>query len=334
MRAFDYVRASDAAGAVAAAHDGAMVRYLGGGTNLVDLMKLGVETPERLVDVTGAGLNQVRPAPDGGLSIGAGVRNSDLAADPLVRSAYPVLSEALLSGASPQLRNMATVGGNLMQRTRCRYFQDIAAPCNKRSPGSGCPAIEGDHHNLAILGASEHCVATHPSDMAVALAALDAEVTLQGADRERRVPIRRFYRDPGDTPQLDTTVQPGELITSVELPAPSPGRSSYRKARERASFAFALVSLAALLRVDEDRTVIGVRLALGGVAHRPWRAERAEEALVGQPARSDSFAAAIDVELGAARPLDRNAYKLPLARNLVVSTLGLLAAGGGRESHS
>jgi xanthine dehydrogenase YagS FAD-binding subunit len=332
MTTLRYARAADAAGAVAAARDGVAVRYLGGGTNLVDLIKLGVEEPQLLVDVTRAGLDQINATPHGGLNIGSGVRNSDLAAHQAVRSAYPLLSEALLAGASPQLRNMATVGGNLMQRTRCRYFQDVAAACNKRSPGSGCPAIQGDHHNLAILGSSQHCIATHPSDMAVALAALDAEITLQSTSGTRQVPLDQFYRDPGDRPHLDTTAEPGELITSVTLPAPAPGQATYRKVRERAAFAFALVSAAALLQVDGDGIVGVVRLALGGVAHRPWRARRAEQALIGRPANADSFTAAIEAELEAAGPLEYNAYKLPLIRNLVVSTLERLAAGGGRKS--
>lgn len=329
MTGLAYVRATDADDAVAAARDrSAAVRYLGGGTNLVDLMKLGVETPGRLVDVTRAGMDQVT-ASAGGLAIGAGVRNSDLAAHPLVRSAYPAVSQALLAGASPQLRNMATTGGNLMQRTRCRYFQDPDSACNKRAPGSGCPAIAGDHHNLAVLGTSQHCVATHPSDLAVALVALDAEVVLLGAGGQRRVPIDRFYRDPGDTPQLDNNAEEGDLITAVELPPPPPGRSAYRKVRERATFAFAVVSVAAVIDVDGEGTVTGLRLALGGVAHRPWRARRAEDSLIGRPARAESFAAAIDAELRSAHPLEGNAYKLPLARSLVVSTLERLI---GRES--
>lgn len=329
MRPLGYVRATDAAGAITAASDERAARYLGGGTNLVDLMKLGVESPCLLVDVTRAGLDRVTETQDGGLAIGVGVRNSELAAHEGVRSAYPVLSEALLSGASGQLRNMATTAGNLLQRTRCRYFQDVDSPCNKRRPGTGCPAVEGDHHNLAVLGASEHCVATHPSDMAVAVSALDAEVSLHGPGGERRVGLDRLYRDPGDTPHLDTTVEAGELITEVILPAPPPGLAAYRKVRERASFAFALVSLAAVLQVDGG-TVTGARLALGGVAHRPWRARRAEEALIGRPAQVESYTAAIEAELGAARPLEHNGYKLPLARHLVVSTLERLAAGAGR----
>jgi xanthine dehydrogenase YagS FAD-binding subunit len=220
---------------------------------------------------------------------------------------------------------MATVGGNLMQRTRCRYFQDVDAPCNKRAPGSGCPAIAGEHHNLAIFGISEHCIASHPSDMAVALAALDATVVVRSRTAERQVRFDQFYRDPGDRPELDTTIEPGELITAVCLPSPLPGRVAYRKVRERTSFAFALVSLAAVLDLHDDHTVGGVRLALGGVAHRPWRATRAEQALLGARADATNFRAAIDRELESATPLAHNAYKVPLARNLVVSTLEALA---------
>lgn len=330
MKALRYERAGDVDSAVALANGSPAARYLGGGTNLVDLMKLGVELPELLVDVTRAGLDQVHSGPEGGLVVGAGVRNADLAANPRLRAAYPVLSEALLAGASGQLRNMATVGGNLLQRTRCRYFQDVDAACNKRLPGSGCPAIEGDHHNLAIFGWSEHCIATHPSDMAVAMAALDATVVLQGTNGERRLALDDFYRLPGDRPELDTTVEPGELITAVELPEPCGGRARYRKVRERAAFAFALASVAAILKVDGHGTVEEVRLALGGVAHRPWRARRAEEALGGAPAEHGSFTAAVDRELESARPLPGNAYKLALVRNLVVDTLDALAAGQGR----
>jgi xanthine dehydrogenase YagS FAD-binding subunit len=253
------------------------------------------------------------------------VRNSDLAADPRVRERYPLLSEALLHGASGQLRNLATVGGNLLQRTRCPYFQDTTKPCNKRDPGSGCPARDGDHRNLAILGHSEACVATHPSDMAVALAALGAEVHVSGPDGERTVPIPGLHRLPGDEPRRDTVLAPGELITALALGPPPPGRARYRKVRERSSFAFALVAVAAQLDVDAGR-VRDCRIALGGVAHVPWRAERAEAALRGQPATEAAFAAAADAELSAAEPLRDNAYKVPLARNVIVRTLQELAA--------
>jgi xanthine dehydrogenase YagS FAD-binding subunit len=325
MRAFAYERAGDAQEAIALVAATPDAKYLGGGTNLVDLMRLGVETPGTLVDVTRLPLGLVEETDAGGLSIGATVRNSDLAAHPLVRTRYPAVSSALLHGASGQLRNLATTGGNLLQRTRCLYFQDAAKPCNKREPGSGCPAREGEHRNLAILGWSEQCVATHPSDLAVALAAFDAVVHVVGQDGARAVPLVDLHRLPGDEPERDTVLEPGELVVSVELPPlPLAARSRYVKVRERASFAFALVSLAAALEV-EDGVVADVRLALGGVAHRPWRAFRAEEALRGRPASAESFGRAADAELEQARPLRDNAYKLPLARNLIVRTLTELA---------
>jgi xanthine dehydrogenase YagS FAD-binding subunit len=325
VRPFAYERATDAAGAVAAiAQPGTM--YLGGGTNLVDLMKLGVETPERLVDVSGLPYDRIEDAPGGGLRIGAAVRNSDLAADRAVRERYPLLARALLSGASGQLRNVATIGGNLLQRTRCAYFQDVSKPCNKRRPGSGCPAREGDHRNLAILGHSEACVATHPSDMAVAVAAIGGEVHVTGPDGERTIPVPGLHRLPGDEPQRDTVLEPGELVTTLELEPLSPGlatRSTYRKVRDRASFSFAVVSVAAAVEVA-DGTVRDCRIALGAVAHGPWRAWRAEESLRGAPATEASFAAAADAELAQAQPLRDNAFKVPLARNLLVATLAEL----------
>jgi xanthine dehydrogenase YagS FAD-binding subunit len=321
VRPFRYERAVDAAGAAALLAASPRAMFLGGGTNLVDLMRLGVEEPDLLVDVTGLPYDRVEETAGGGLRIGAAVRNSDLAADPLVRERYPVLAEALLDGASGQLRNLATVGGNLLQRTRCRYFQDVTKPCNKRDPGSGCPAREGEHRNLAVLGWSERCVATHPSDMAVALAALDAVVHVEGTHGARSIPLTELHRLPGDEPQRDTVLERGELITVVELPALDLARRSrYVKVRERASFAFALVSVAAALDVD-DGTVRDVRVALGGVAHKPWRATRAEQTLHGAPATQESFARAAEAELAQARPLRDNAYKLPLARNLIVRTL-------------
>jgi xanthine dehydrogenase YagS FAD-binding subunit len=322
MRPFDYERASDAAGAVAAVgRPGTM--YLGGGTNLIDLMKLGVETPERLVDVSRLPYDRVEDVPGGGLRIGAAVRNSDLAADRAVRERYPLLALSLLSGASGQLRNVATIGGNLLQRTRCGYFQDVSKPCNKRRPGSGCPAREGDHRNLAILGHSEACVATHPSDMAVALAAIGAEVHVTGPDGERTIPIPGLHRLPGDEPSRDTVLEPGELITALELEPLSPAlaaRSTYRKVRDRASFSFAVVSVAVAVDVSGG-TVRDCRIALGAVAHGPWRAWRAEESLRGAPATEASFAAAADAELAQAQPLRDNAFKVPLARNVLVTTL-------------
>jgi xanthine dehydrogenase YagS FAD-binding subunit len=299
--------------------------FLAGGTNLVDLMKLGVATPDALVDVTRLPLGAISDLPGGGLRIGATVRNSDLAADPRIRAGYPVLSQALLAGASGQLRNMATTGGNLLQRTRCRYFMDASKPCNKHAPGSGCPARAGDHRNLAVLGGSEACIATHPSDMAVALVALDAVVRVDGAAGERTVPVTDLYRLPGDRPERDTVLEHGELITAVDLPAsPFAGRSAYRKARDRASYAFAVGSVAAALDVA-DGLVRDVRLAFGAVAPKPWRAFAAEEALRGLPATRASFLAAADAELAAARPLRDNAYKITLIRNLTAAVLTRLA---------
>ena len=318
MKTFSYARARDAAEAVTGFTPGTM--YLGGGTNLVDLMRLGVAAPDRLVDVSRLPLDGIGFAGET-LHIGAAVRNSDLAAHPLVRTRYPMLARAVLAGASGQIRNMATVGGNLLQRTRCPYFQDISRPCNKRQPGSGCPAIEGDHSNLAIIGHSDHCVATHPSDMAVALAALDANVYLTGPDGDRVITMPGLHRLPGDTPERDTVLEPGELIIGVELPPPPPGPSTYRKVRERASYAFALVSVAALLDVAEDGVIREARLALSGVAHVPWRARHAEQALRGAPATEVAFTRAADAELAHAQPLARNGYKVPLARNVIVRTL-------------
>ncbi|MFC6882614.1 MULTISPECIES: FAD binding domain-containing protein [Actinomadura] len=324
MRPFVYERAGTADDALAL-HDGD-ARYLGGGTNLVDLMRLGVELPGRLVDVAHLPLDRIETGGDGGLVIGATVRNSDLAADPSVRASHPVLAEAVLAGASGQIRNLATVGGNLLQRTRCPYFQNAGKPCNKRAPGSGCPAYEGEHHNLAILGHSTACVATHPSDMAVALAALDARVRVRRrSGGERPVPLGDFYRLPGDDPSRDTTLEPGDLVTAVEVP-PVGMPSRYRKVRERASFAFALVSVAAALDVA-DGEVRDCRIALGGVAHMPWRARRAEEVLRGLPANEESYIRAAEAELELAEPLRDNAYKVPLATNLIARTLSELGSG-------
>jgi xanthine dehydrogenase YagS FAD-binding subunit len=326
MKLFAYERPDGAAAAVAAVdgHDG-HARYLGGGTNLVDLMKLGVEAPTRLVDVTRLAHDAIEETAAGGLRLGAAATNSAVAAHPLVRERYPVLAQALLMGASGQLRNLATVGGNLLQRTRCAYFQDVTKPCNKRDPGSGCPAREGDHRNLAIIGHSPSCVATHPSDMAVALVALGATVHVLGREGERAIPMPGLHRLPGDEPQRDTVLAPGDLITAVELPPlPFASTSRYRKVRDRASFAFAVTSLAVALEV-QDGHVVDCRLALGGLAHVPWRAERAEAALRGGPATREAFAAAADAELAAAEPLRDNAFKVPLARNLIVAGLTELA---------
>ncbi|WP_372343517.1 xanthine dehydrogenase family protein subunit M [Streptomyces sp. KL116D] len=328
MREFGYERALDVPGAVAVLGGDPEARYLGGGTNLVDLMKAGVERPARLVDVRELPLDRVEPTADGGLRIGATVTNSDLAAHPEVRRRYPALAQAVLAGASGQLRNMATVGGNLLQRTRCGYFTDIGKPCNKRVPGSGCPAVAGEHRNGAVLGASEHCVAVHPSDMGVALAAFDAVVTYETASGSGELALADFYRPVGDTPHLETALPAGALITGVTLPAaPVAAHSRYRKVRERASYAFAVGSVAAALDV-QDGVVRDARLAFGAVASRPWRAGAAERALIGGPADADAYAAAADAELAAAEPLSQNTYKVPLIRNLVVALLTELEQHG------
>ncbi|MFJ9965948.1 FAD binding domain-containing protein [Streptomyces avermitilis] len=329
MKPFTYVRAGSVQEAADAHASRPGARYLAGGTNLVDLMKLGVEQPAALIDVSRLPLDTVEELVDGSLRIGATVRNSDLAAHPLVRDRHRVLSQALLAGASGQLRNVATTGGNLLQRTRCPYFQDVSKPCNKRAPGTGCGARDGVHRDHAVLGHSEQCIATNPSDMAVALAALDARVELYGADGERSVPAAEFHRLPGDHPEQDTELRPGELITGVVLPAASAGLPSlYRKARDRASYAFALASVAAVLHVQEG-VVEHVGIAFGGLAHRPWRARRAEEALLGAAPTRAAFEHAVDLELDAARPLRDSAYKVDLARNLAVDVLARLTPPGG-----
>lgn len=321
MIPFEYRRAEDVHGAVTLVSDHENATFLGGGTNLVDHLKLGVARPDLLVDVSRLPLDQVEPLPGGGLRVGASVRNSDLAAHPLIRQRYPVLSHALLSGASGQLRNLATTAGNLLQRTRCVYFQDVTTPCNKRVPGSGCSALEGYSRYHAVLGASPHCVAVHPSDLAVALVALDAVVRVQGPAGPRAVPVAELHRLPGDEPERDTVLTHGELITAVDLPnLPIAARSRYRKLRDRASFAFALVSVAAALDVEDD-TVRDVRIAFGGLAHKPWRALRAEEALRGAPATEENFGLAADAELRNAQPLRDNAFKPRMARGALVATL-------------
>ncbi|MEU3713425.1 FAD binding domain-containing protein [Streptomyces catenulae] len=330
MREFAYERAADVAGAVALLGSGPEARALGGGTNLVDLMKAGVERPRLLVDVRGLPLDRIEEDGDGGLRIGATVTNSELAAHPEVRRRYPALAQAVLAGASGQLRNMATVGGNLLQRTRCGYFTDTTKACNRRSPGSGCPAVAGEHRNGAILGASEHCVAVHPSDMGVALAAFDAVVEYETADGPGTLALDALYPPVGEAPHRETALPDGALITGLTLPAaPVAAHSRYRKVRERASYAFAIGSLAAALDV-RDGVVHDVRLAFGAVASRPWRARRAEEALRGEAAGAEAFAAAADAELAAARALPDNGYKLTLMRNLVVAVLGELTEEAGR----
>jgi xanthine dehydrogenase YagS FAD-binding subunit len=321
MRPFRYERPTDVPGAVAmlaAAPNGA---FLAGGTNLVDHMRLGIAAPDVLIDVRRLTSDRVEELPDGSLRIGAAVSNSDLAAERTIRRRYPVLAEALLSGASGQLRNLATVGGNLLQRTRCLYFQDVTTPCNKREPGSGCSALEGFQRDAAILGASQACVATHPSDMAVALTALDAVVRTEGPGGERTILLTELHRLPGQEPERDTVLEHGELITAVELPPLRFATNSrYRKVRDRASYAFALVSVAAALDVA-DGVVRDVRLALGGVAHKPWRATKAEEALRGALATEQTFRDAADAELADARPLPGNTFKVPLTRAVIVRTM-------------
>ncbi|AZM51481.1 molybdopterin dehydrogenase [Streptomyces sp. WAC 01529] len=330
MRDFGYQRAHDVPGAVALLGADPDARYLGGGTNLVDLMKTGVERPALLVDVRELPLDGIESTDDGGLRVGATVTNSDLAAHPEVRRRYPALAEAVLAGASGQLRNMATVGGNLLQRTRCGYFTDLSKPCNKRTPGSGCSAVEGEHHNHAILGATAHCVAIHPSDMGVALTAFDAVVTYETVDGPGQSPLAEFYLPVGETPHLETALPPGALITGVTLPpAPVAARSRYRKVRERASYAFAIGSIAGALDV-RDGVVREVRVAFGAVASRPWRAREAERVLTGGPATAEAFAAAADAELAAAEPLADNAYKVTLTRNLVVALLTELTEEAAR----
>jgi xanthine dehydrogenase YagS FAD-binding subunit len=323
MTPFGYVRAADAAHAIHLG-SGAGSKFLGGGTNLVDLMRETIERPATLVDVTALSAS-IEEREDGGLMIGAATRNTALAEHRAVRARYPVLSRAILSGASGQIRNMATVGGNILQRTRCVYFYDSAARCNKRSPGAGCDAIDGFNRYHAILGGSADCIATHPSDMCVALVALDAIVHLRGASGERTLPLVDLHRLPGDRPDVETQLTPGELIVAVELRAlPAAARSTYRKVRDRASYAFALVSVAAALERDGG-AVKHVRLALGGVAPKPWRAFRAEQALIGQPATLAFFRAAIEAELADAAPLGGNGFKVELAKSTVVAVLGELA---------
>ncbi len=321
-----YSRAADVDDAVGQAAGG-QGRYLGGGTNLVDLMRETVETPSALVDVTSLS-REIAPTPDGGVMI-ARRRETAVAEHEAVRSGYPMLARAIVAGASAQIRNMATVGGNLLQRTRCTYFYDTdGSRCNKRAPGQGCDAIEGFNRMHAILGTSPACVATHPSDMCVALAALDAVVHLRSASGERTVDLCDLHRLPEDRPDIETVLEPGELITAVELPPPNPAeRSTYRKVRDRSSYAFALVSVAAALELDGD-AIVGARLALGGVAPKPWRARRAEEALRGQPATEATFLGAADAELTDARPLAGNAFKVELARRTLVAVLGQLTEGG------
>ncbi|MBR0663069.1 xanthine dehydrogenase family protein subunit M [Roseomonas hellenica] len=326
MTPISYSRATSVAEAGRLA-DGAGARLLGGGTNLVDLMRKGVERPSRLVDVSGLS-DAIELARSGSLVIGAAARNSAVAAHPLVRQRYPMLARAILAGASAQIRNMATVGGNLMQRTRCLYFADVAGSrCNKREPGSGCDAVGGFNRYHAVLGTSPACIAAHPSDMCVALAALDARVQVSGPGGDRMIPLVDFHRLPGDRPDRDTVLDPGEVIVAVELPAsPFAGRSAYRKVRDRSSYAFALVSVAAGLTMREGR-IEEVAIAFGGIAPKPWRASRAEAVLRGGPAAGAAFAAAADAELADAAPLAGNAFKLALTRRTLEAVLSELTGG-------
>jgi xanthine dehydrogenase YagS FAD-binding subunit len=320
MKPFSYQRASDVASACASAAQ-PTAKFIAGGTNLVDLMKLQIEAPAQLVDITRLPLDRIEETADGGLRIGALVSNSAAAADMRVRRRYPLLAQAILAGASTQLRNKATTGGNLLQRTRCPYFYDTNKPCNKRVPGSGCAALEGLNRMNAVLGVSDNCIAAHPSDMAVAMTALEAVVeTIAPNGSTRAIPIDELYRPPGDTPHIETVLEPGELIASVLLPPPPAGRQIYRKVRDRASFAFALVSVAAILDVEGER-VRAARVAFGGLSYKPWRSAEAEAALVGAPATRETFDAAGAAALQNARGYGRNDFKIPLARRTLRATL-------------
>ena len=327
MHTFEFLRPTDAAGAVQqasrskTAQQGADSRFIAGGTTLIDLMKLNVETPARLIDINRLPLGKIEAASDGGLQIGATVRNSDLAFHPRVQKDYAVLSQALLSGASAQLRNMATTAGNLLQRTRCVYFRDTAMPCNKREPGTGCPAITGFNRTLAILGTSESCIATNPSDMCVALVALEATVHIQGAKGTRAVPVGDFHLLPGSTPQRETVLEPGDLITHVTLPPPVAGsKQLYLKLRDRASYEFALASAAIVLSIGGGK-VTRARVAMGGVGTKPWRSPEAEAALVGQPADPANFRKAAEAALREAKPRSENGFKIELAKRCVAHAL-------------
>ncbi len=330
MNTFALTRAKDAGQAIAAAakattaQQGADIRFIAGGTTLIDLMKLNVEQPKTLIDIYRLPMDKIEALPDGGLTIGAGVRNSDLAHHPLVRKNYNVLSEALLSGASVQLRNMATTAGNLLQRTRCMYFRATDMPCNKREPGSGCGAINGANRSLAILGTSEHCIATNPSDMCVAMAALEAVIHVKGQKGERAIPIADFHLLPGNTPERETVLEPGDLITHVTLPPPAPGnRSLYLKLRDRASYEFALAS-AAVVITSANGKIARARVALGGIGTKPWRSTDTESELTGQPATEAVFRKAADAALRNAQPQSQNGFKVELAKRCLVHALKLV----------
>ncbi len=332
MHTFEFIRPTDPGSAIAVAaqsktaQQGADVRFMGGGTTLIDLMKLNVETPDRVLDINRLPLAKIEGTPDGGLQIGATVRNSDLAYHLKVQKDYAVLSQAILNGASAQIRNMATVGGNLLQRTRCVYFRDTAMPCNKREPGSGCPAITGHNRTLAILGAGEHCIATNPSDMCVAMAALEATIHLQGPKGSRAVPFGDFHLLPGNTPHRETVLEPGDLITHVTLPPPIVGsKQLYLKLRDRASYEFALASAAVVLTIAGGR-ITRARIALGGVGTKPWRSPDAERALAGKPANDASFRQAAEAGLRKAKPQSENQFKIELAKRCLTYALRTAAA--------
>jgi xanthine dehydrogenase YagS FAD-binding subunit len=333
MHTFEFIRPKNSAEAIAVAaraktaQQGADIRFVAGGTTLIDLMKLNVERPARLIDINRLGLDKIEATPDRGLKIGATVRNSDLAHHPTVRRDYAVLSQAILSGASAQLRHMATTAGNLLQRTRCVYFRDTAMPCNKREPGTGCSAIGGSNRTLAVLGTSEHCIATHPSDMCVALATLDATIHVQGRKGSRAVAIGDFHLVPGDTPQRETVLEPGDLVTHVTLPPPVPeSRQVYLKLRDRASYEFALAS-AAVVITAAGGTLTRARIALGGVGTKPWRSPEAEATLVGQPANEAIFRTAAEAALRIAKPQSENAFKIELAKRCLTHALRMATTG-------
>jgi xanthine dehydrogenase YagS FAD-binding subunit len=329
MRPVSYARAADVAGAIATVSDDPGSAFLAGGTTEVDLLRLNVVRPSRLVDINALPLNQIEELPGGGLRIGAVARMSDVAEAPEVVERFPMIAQALVLGASAQLRHMASIGGNLLQRVRCSYFRDTASACNKREPGSGCAALEGINRGHAVLGTSEHCIATHPSDLAVALVALDAVVHTDGPGGQRAIPVDDFFLLPGDTPEREHPLEHGELIVALEVPAlPLARRSLYLKVRDRESYEFALASVAVALRLD-DGAVGEVRLALGGVATKPWRARRAEQVLAGAPATPESFARAAREELAPAAPRRQNAFKVELAQRAMVRALSMAAAMGG-----
>src|ERR1044071_7224304 len=332
MHTFEFIRPPDSAAAIAAAaksktaQQGADVRFMGGGTTLIDLMKLNVETPDRVLDINRLPFDKIEVIPDGGLKIGATARNSDLAYHAKVQSDYSVLAQAILSGASPQLRNMATTGGNLLQRTRCVYFRDTAMACNKREPGSGCPAITGHNRTLAILGASEHCIATNPSDMCAALAALEATVHIQGTKGSRAAAFADFHLLPGNTAHRETVLEPGDLITHITLPPPIAGsKHVYLKLRDRASYEFALASAAVVLTISSGK-ISRARIALGGVGTKPWRSLEAEAALTGKPANDTTFRQAAEAALRSAKPQSENGFKIELAKRCLTHALRTAAA--------